>query len=149
MSGGGGIRRTYCKIMLVVTVWIQEEERNGIEVFKNVPKDSFGHIPNLFANKARFVSRFHLLVCLLNKKGRHKHWREIQTMWEQAMKRLNYKKYMKTCNELQIEFWAVKGRIIKVNNASRPKRRNHFFTHPIIEFQKGGGGQGTCRSRPR
>lgn len=56
---------------------------------------------------------------------------------------------MKTCNELQIEFLAVKGRIIKVNNASRPKRRNHFFTHPIIEFQKGGGGQGMCRSRPR
>lgn len=52
---------------------MQEEERNSIEVLKNVKKDSFGHIANLFANKARFVSRFHFFVCLLNKKGRHKH----------------------------------------------------------------------------
>lgn len=44
---------------------MQEEERNGIEVFKNVPKDSFG--PNLFANKATrqglLVVFFFLFVC--------------------------------------------------------------------------------------
>lgn len=39
-----------------------EEERNGIEVFKNVKKDNFGHIPNLFVNKA---TRQGLLVVLI------------------------------------------------------------------------------------
>lgn len=31
---------------------MQEEERNGIEVFKSVKKDSFGHMAKLIANKA-------------------------------------------------------------------------------------------------
>lgn len=41
--------------------------RGNIEVFKNVKKDSFGHIPNLFANKATrqglLVIIIFLLVC--------------------------------------------------------------------------------------
>lgn len=43
---------------------MQEVERNGIEVLKNVTNDSFGHLPNLFANKATRQGLLVFFICL-------------------------------------------------------------------------------------